>query len=114
MNEVPIEQLNYARFAPLLNAKFWVFLDASNRVELELAKTVIARPKSAGGTVARDPSQAGFSLLFRGPDTRFLPQATYHFEQAELGRFDLFIVPVGRAPGSYEYEAVFNRLGNGG
>ena len=47
-----------------------------------------------------------FSLTFRGPAEPALPQATYGFEHAELGAFDLFIVPIGRDDGGMIYEAV--------
>ena len=47
-----------------------------------------------------------FSLTFRGPAESPLPQATYGLEHADLGAFDLFIVPIGRDDGGMIYEAV--------
>ena len=46
-----------------------------------------------------------FSLTFRGP-AEPLPQATYGLEHAELGAFDLFIVPIGHDDAGIIYEAV--------
>jgi len=40
-------------------------------------------------------------------------QSTYQihaFAHDRIGRFELFIVPIGRQPGIIEYLAVFNRL----
>ncbi|MEM5775860.1 MAG: hypothetical protein AAGU05_12735 [Anaerolineaceae bacterium] len=54
--------------------------------------------------------QSGFSILFRGPADLPLPQYTYTLRHATLGEMDLFLVPVGRKAGGYEYEAVFNQL----
>jgi hypothetical protein len=39
-----------------------------------------------------------------------LPQGTYAFAHDDLGEFDLFIVPIGQAPGVFQYQAVFNRV----
>ena len=55
-----------------------------------------------GGT-ARVP----FSLVFRGPVDPVLPQRTYPLRHAELGAFELFLVPVGRDATGTSYEAVF-------
>jgi len=52
-------------------------------------------------------STTGFMLRFSGPGTR-LPQGTYDFEHAGLGKFALLIVPGG--PGLDTYTAVFNLL----
>jgi Domain of unknown function (DUF6916) len=48
-----------------------------------------------------------FSLIFRGPRDPILPQQTYPIAHPELGRFDLFVVPVGRDRAGTRYEAVF-------
>ncbi|WP_157314442.1 hypothetical protein [Chitinibacter sp. GC72] len=52
-----------------------------------------------------------FSLIFSGQPTPHLPQRTYHFVHAILGRFDLFIVPIGpdRQTGQMLYEAIINQ-----
>jgi hypothetical protein len=34
----------------------------------------------------------------------------YTFEHDRIGRFELFVVPIGRKPGLFQYQAVFNRL----
>jgi hypothetical protein len=60
-------------------------------------------PKTAISSV----STTGFMLRFTGPGTR-LPQGTYAFEHAGLGKFALLIVPGG--PGLGTYTAVFNLL----
>jgi len=54
--------------------------------------------------------QARFAVLFRGPLEVPLAQGSYVVELEETGRFDLFLVPVGRDEQGYSYEAVFNRM----
>jgi hypothetical protein len=49
-----------------------------------------------------------FSLTFLGPGAFVLPQAIYRFEHAEIGTFEIFIVPVGRDARGVSYEAVFS------
>jgi hypothetical protein len=39
-----------------------------------------------------------------------LPQRIYGFENESVGRFDLFIVPIGRGAEGIRYQAAFNRL----
>jgi hypothetical protein len=51
-----------------------------------------------------------FSILFRVNQADMLAQGTYSFEHAEMGAFDLFIVPVGRDDKGYCYEASFAYL----
>ncbi len=54
--------------------------------------------------------QETFSLMFRGPADRFLPQKTYRLKHDRLGEFDLFLVPVAQDKEGFIYEAAFNRL----
>lgn len=50
-----------------------------------------------------------FSIVFSGPQSEPLEQDTYTIEHGELGEFDLFIVPIGPAGETAQYEAIFNR-----
>ena len=61
--------------------------------------TSLGSPRVEGDRRWREP----FRLLFRGPSRPILPQRTYALEHAELGRLEIFIVPIG--PG--QYEAIF-------
>lgn len=88
-------------FAACVNTIFTVFPDAPDGMDLVLAE--VSEPK-------RGPGQETFSLLFRGPTDRFLPQGMYPMAHERLNQFDLFIVPVSRDDAGFTYEAVFNRL----
>ena len=87
-------------FAEHLNTKFRVPLESSGAVELELVEVV---------STLSTPRQEQFSVFFSGPADVYLPQMTYRMEHDALGQLDLFIVPVGRTPAGFKYEAVFNR-----
>jgi hypothetical protein len=49
-----------------------------------------------------------FSLVFRGPAEVPLPQGTYTVTHAELGRLELFLVPIGADADGLRYEAAFS------
>ncbi|HZV35423.1 MAG TPA: hypothetical protein VFB72_12695 [Verrucomicrobiae bacterium] len=107
MNSVPLESLTKEKFANALNTQFRVLIDSAAPVELQLVEV------TAAPTVASSGRDAGlfesYSLMFAGPGERFLPQKMYSFEHEIIGRFDLFIVPVGREGGTFKYQAIFNR-----
>jgi len=60
------------------------------------------------------PRVENFSLLFRGPMSPFFPQGMYRLIHPKLGELGIFLVPMGPNGGGMEYEAVFNRLVDGG
>ena len=58
------------------------------------------------------PHQYAFSVVFRGPEDRYVLQGTYKVEHAELGKLEMFLVPImypSREPGVY-YEFGVNQL----
>jgi hypothetical protein len=48
-----------------------------------------------------------FSVLFRGPADKVLPQQTYAMNNQDMGELALFIVPIGPDKKGMCYEAVF-------
>jgi hypothetical protein len=79
---------------------FTAQLDAETACDLELL-TVTGRD---------NPGVRAFSLEFRGPLDRFVPQRTYVFTHADLGEFPMFIVPIAQREDGFLYEAVFSRV----
>lgn len=112
MNTVPLEQLSFDSFQPLLQTRFRVWVDEQDAVELELVQAT--PPRLLAATGPHLPACESFALVFRGPAQRVLPQRIYRFESERLGRFELFIVPIGRDREGTSYEATFNRLLTGG
>jgi len=56
------------------------------------------------------PRVEQFSLLFRGPLKPHFPQGTYTVEHEKLGKFDLFLVPLGPDSAGMRYQAIFSRM----
>jgi len=108
MNTVPLEQMGFQYFASLVKTRFRVWIDAHDSIDLELSEITPPRVSSTGG--ARNLTYENFALEFLGPAEPVLTQRIYWFESAPIGRFELFIVPVGRDPSGTRYQATFNRL----
>jgi hypothetical protein len=49
-----------------------------------------------------------YSLVFRGAADRPIQQGTYTLAHSEIGDIDLFLVPIGPADDTLQYEAVFS------
>lgn len=110
MNLLTSDQLKLETFSPWLRTKFRVGLDPASFIELELTEATALTRTGPPQTAVTGPVQESFSLVFHGPDNRFLPQRTYSFEHDRIGKFDVFIVPIGQKPGFFQYQAIFNRL----
>jgi hypothetical protein len=110
MNLLTPDQLKLETFSPWLNSKFRVVLDSATLIEVELVQADALTYPSQPQSMAKGPVQDSFSLVFHGPDNRFLPQRVYPFEHDQIGRFELFIVPIGQKPGFIQYQAIFNRM----
>lgn len=102
-----IDKASASTFSAYLNHKFRMCLGAAVVLELALAEISEAPPTVAKAATAHG-RRAPFSLLFRGPMEPIMPQRIYTLEHPELGRFDLFLVPIGPDGTGMRYEAVFN------
>jgi len=100
--EVSLANIGFGVLAALVRTTF-VVRDANGGAQ---ALELVGAERASGD----DGGTESFSLVFRGETTRALGQNTYAFDHSRLGRFEMFIVPVGREnqDGCY-YEAVFNR-----
>ncbi|MGH9722462.1 MAG: DUF6916 family protein [Bryobacteraceae bacterium] len=103
---MPLEDLTHEHFSHRLNEKFRVSGETP-ALELELIEVTLL---ATGAQVPRAP----FSLIFRGPRERHLPQRIYILgEQAptstEMTPLEIFLVPIG--PDSERtgllYQAIF-------
>lgn len=85
-----------------MRTAFAVAVDRSDSVSLVLAEV---QDKTPPGFDSRQ-----FSLIFEGPTNWLLPQRIYVLDHAVLGRFELFLVPIGRRESSVLYEAFFSQM----
>jgi hypothetical protein len=98
---------NKSTFTPYVNSEFRVHLSSSKAVAITLTGI---EDFSNSQEKLRAVADESFTLEFNGSSGRAFKQQTYEVEHAALGRFSLFIVPVGMptAKGDISYEAAFN------
>ena len=90
-------------FAGREGQRFWIeFADAT--LDLELA-SVDPAPENWGSAGKRKQ----FSLIFTGTLEHVLPSQIWPLEHEELGRLEVFVVPVGpnQANDAMRYQVVF-------
>ncbi|MDQ6631800.1 MAG: hypothetical protein M3Y82_08580 [Verrucomicrobiota bacterium] len=108
---ISFAKLRFATLAELVGTKFDV-CQISGTTKLEMIEASASPDHGLGGKVIRKGEPETFSLMFRGSKDQPLQQSSYQFEHPKIGRFVMFIVPVGDAAaltGSRYYQAVFNR-----
>jgi hypothetical protein len=54
-----------------------------------------------------DAERTPFSLKFSDEAQDHVPQQTVAIEHEQMGKFDLFVVPLGPGPDGMRYEAIF-------
>ena len=96
--------LSRSTFAPHLGSAFRV----EGQVNLTLVE--IGRLMRPRGIEEAAFDERSFKLVLRGRKQAPLAQHTYRLRHADLGAFDLFLVPVGKSEQWQFYEAIFNRL----
>jgi hypothetical protein len=102
---VSLEWLTYGDFAGRLGDSFDVTAGDAAGPSVELVEAT--ESTEPGGKGPDGQTRMQFSLVFRGPTTPLLPQATYRLSHAELGELDLFLVPLGAESDGIRYAAAF-------
>jgi hypothetical protein len=95
-------ELTEKEFAKHLNTNFDTSVDG-RPISLQLVEVK--------GYLPKENEQKGmerFSLFFNGPPDIRLPQNIYELRHAQMGEFEIFLVPVSGDEKSFRYEAVFN------
>jgi hypothetical protein len=102
---VSLDQLTVESFKPAVGSKFALNAGDDTKLELELVDAQANPPQGGAG---QGPSErTPFSLTFRGPAEPVLPQQIYPLEHGELGKLEIFVVPIGVDAGGASYEAIF-------
>ena len=107
--------LSAAHFAPCLHGTFYIEQSAIapgadapalRTFDLELTEV------DEFGQPAPADHRPGFLLVFLGaPSPHYLPQRVYTLRHATMPALELFLTPIGPAPGAADrmrYQAVFN------
>jgi hypothetical protein len=93
--------LEHSEFSKYLNSNFRVRINEEQTVDAQLVEV---------SELLISPRQERFSLVFRTSNDFFLGQGLRDMEHDEMGKCELFLVPIGRDERGTSYEAVFNRL----
>lgn len=102
MESVDLRSVSHEDFQVLLERRFLLAREGEEPLVLELIQA------EAKGSGEPEPGRRRpFALVFRGPQAPILAQAIYALEHAELGRLEIFLVPLGPNGDGIGYEAVF-------
>jgi hypothetical protein len=95
-----LDTLTIESFEPLVGTSFWLQNNAQ-KIELRLTKAARVMESEAARL-----KRTAFSLFFLGPI--LLPQHIYQLTHDGFADpIDLFLVPIGKDAGGFNYEAVF-------
>jgi hypothetical protein len=100
-----LETFTINTFSSLIGDEFRLHVAGLPPVPLELIEATLLDGDSAAP--AEHGRRIPFSIVFRGLREPFLVQRLYVLEHATIGRFELFIVPIGPDARGMRYEAVF-------
>ena len=95
------EELNSRVFSECLGSVFQLQVPGQDPIPLDLID-VSEKDNS--------PRLEQFSVIFRDPGRRYLPQAIYELDHEKLGRIELFLVPIGPDEEGMCFQACFNRF----
>ena len=94
------DQMSKEFFDPHMNSNFIVTGQGIAPVHMKL---VNAEEK-------KDEKNYSLSLIFLETTGHYLPQKIYQFEHEKLGKFDMFIVPIGESEKGISFQAIVSRL----
>ena len=95
-----LDTLTLDHWRECVGQSFHVSLGQDAGIDLKLTT---ATPLGAESGYRRQP----YSLLFAGPLTPLLPQATYPLRNESMGELGIFLVPLGPQGQAMRYEAIF-------
>lgn len=110
LREVTLDQVSFASLSAQVGTGFSLVCSPAAPATLQLVEATLTPSIHPQAHRAEDAGNEKFSLLFCGPKEPVLTQDTHLFEHAGIGRFEMFIVPIGAEdPNRSFYQAVFNR-----
>lgn len=96
-------QLVFEDFSDKVGQIFTITFDDAPAIPIALTEAKALKQIPVPG-MTRPP----FSLIFVADTPQMLPQRMYRVEQEALGQIVLCLVPVGKKPEGFEYQALFN------
>jgi len=99
-DSISLRELKAEDLTPFLNSPFTLSRPDGSESQLVLREV---RKHNHVTQLGRE----AFSVLFLGNQEEILPQSIYALKNPEMGRLEIFLVPIGRSEAGTEYEAVF-------
>lgn len=97
------EALRIESFQNRVGEIFRLVAPGGTELVLRLSEVTPLSPATSPPGSPRSP----FTVLFHGPPTPWVSQATHRLEHGGLGPLELFLVPLGPDAAGMRYEAVF-------
>jgi len=100
-----LENLTLATFSPLVGETFRLHVPPAHVLDLVLveATPIVAESPAHAANRRKTP----FTLIFNGPPHVVASQHMYPIEHETLGRYELFVVPIGPKHGAMQYQVIF-------
>jgi len=95
--------LTFEDFSDKVGQVFAINFADAPTVELKLTEAELLKTRQLPPN-----GRPSFSLIFAGETEQMLPQRLYWLENDQMGQVELFLVPVGKTPNGFEYQALFN------
>jgi hypothetical protein len=106
-----LDKLTCEQFAQYLGETFQLQFSSQTSQEITSValKLLEAMPykTNLGELESMRSQRTPFSLTFQGPLATVLTQKIYTLEHTEMGKLDIFLVPVARRQDGMLYEAIF-------
>lgn len=103
--QIDLADVTLETFVPLVGSTFELSAFDAEGAEHLLALEL--REAEAWPAPPGDRGRAPFTLLFVGPADKHVGQGTHPLSHRELGKLEIFIVPVARDADGTRYQAVF-------
>lgn len=101
-----LETLTLTTFRERVGDTFRIFVRPGEGLDAQLLAVTSLSSKGPDGQEIVRP-RTPFSLVFRVPAAYRPAQGTYRFENATLGTFEVFMVPIGLNAEGYQCEVIF-------
>lgn len=99
-----LNEMTWETMQPFVGGTFYIEAGDGKRIELKVTDVKKQIDQHLDARLTRD----SFSIYFLGPTDVYLPQATYPLRNEQFAEpLHIFIVPIGRSPEGFRYEAVF-------
>ena len=101
-----LETFTLTTFSGQEGTAFRLSLASGEALDATLLQVTALSAKGPSGE-ALPRKRIPFSLLFRVSTPNRFEQKIYTLEHPVIGKFDLFLVPIGHGPEGYQCEAIF-------